>query len=101
MADSTTHKALVLPAKIVETAERKRIAESEEYGYEAPAPILNAFNITNRHLANSAKLGSFFPTVERDDPDPANLYRGMSGPEILRHMVEKADAEGRAYPWGR
>lgn len=101
MADTTTHKAYVLPLKIVETAERKRIAESEEYGYEAPAPIHNAFNVTDRHLANSAKLGSFFPTIKKDDPDPANVYRGMSGPEILRHMVEKADAENRQYPWGR
>ena len=88
-------KALVLPIDVVETAQRKRIAASEDCGYEVPAPVLNPFTVTDRHLASS---GNFFPTVKAEDPNP---YRGLSGPEILRKMVEKADADGKPYQWGR
>jgi len=96
-----TSKPIIVPMKIVETAERKRIAASKDAGYEVPVPILNPFSVTDRHLANFAKAGNFFPTVKTDDPNPASVYRGMSGSEILRKLVDKADADGRQYNWGR
>lgn len=99
MAITSEAKTLALPIAVVETAERKRISKSNDYGYEVPLPVRDAFTVKDRDLATAGKVGGFFPNLKPNDTTES--YRGLTGPEILRRMVEKADAEGRAYPWGR